>query len=89
MLNSQVTLNTVADPATTVDYGGGIDIVDGSLYMSDTKVSKNISQYYGGGIAIQGSVAFITDTTIDTNHASAKGGGSSWRSIPTITFPAS
>ena len=75
ILNSHVTLNTVADPATMVDYGGGIDIVDGSLYMSDTTVSKNISQYYGGGIAIQGSVAFITDTTIDKNEASAKGGG--------------
>ena len=76
MLNSQISMNAASDPAVTNNYGGGIDIVDGSLYISNnTEISYNTSNYYGGGIAIQGSVASISNTTIDHNQAGEKGGG--------------
>jgi energy-coupling factor transporter ATP-binding protein EcfA2 len=55
--------------------GGGIDIVDGSLSMSDTHVDQNQSGDIGGGIALVGSVALITTSVITANTASTRGGG--------------
>ena len=59
--------------------GGGIDIINGSLSMSDTHIEHNHSDQtsggIGGGIAIEGSVAFITTSVITANTAGTKGGG--------------
>ena len=57
------------------NYGGGIDVVNGSLNMVSSTIFDNTSAYYGGGIALQGSLATINDSTIHDNHAGVKGGG--------------
>jgi hypothetical protein len=57
------------------NYGGGIDVVNGSLTMFSTDVFNNISAYYGGGIALQGSLATINNAKIHDNTAGVKGGG--------------
>lgn len=57
------------------NYGGGIDVVNGSLNMFSSQVFDNISAYYGGGIALQGSLATINNSKIYKNLAGTKGGG--------------
>jgi predicted outer membrane repeat protein len=57
------------------NYGGGIDVVNGSLTMFSTDVSDNTTAYYGGGIALQGSIATIKNAKIHENTAGVKGGG--------------
>jgi hypothetical protein len=73
--DSQFISNETADAAAQNNYGGGLDVVDGLLFMSDVQVSKNHAQAYGGGLAIQGSEAVISDTIIDHNSADKMGGG--------------
>jgi hypothetical protein len=53
--------------------GGGIYLVDGALYIEDSKISGN-NAYMGGGIASRG-ITHITRSTIYDNGAYYTGGG--------------
>jgi predicted outer membrane repeat protein len=77
MVESKVSNNQarLPDSAITNNYGGGIDVVNGSLNMFSSQVFYNTSAYYGGGIALQGSLATINDSIIHDNAAGVKGGG--------------
>ncbi len=69
----------IANNKADDNAGGGIDIINGSLSMSETHIEQNHSDQtrggIGGGIAIEGSVAFIATSVITANTAGAKGGG--------------
>ena len=78
LINSQVLHNQaqLLDSTISNNYGGGIDVVNGSLNVfSSSTIADNTSAYYGGGIALQGSLATINNSTIYENHAGTKGGG--------------
>lgn len=68
------------DDAATVQGGGGIFNVGGSLEISDATISNNVSTATlagngGGGIVIEGGANnTITDTTITGNTATEAGG---------------
>jgi parallel beta-helix repeat protein len=75
--NSEVSYNQAQLLHSTIsnNYGGGVDVVNGSLNMFSSTIFDNTSAYYGGGIALQGSLATINDSTIHDNYAGVKGGG--------------
>jgi hypothetical protein len=77
LVESQVSGNHAQLLNSTIrnNYGGGIDVVNGSLNMFSSQIFHNASAYYGGGIALQGSLATINDSTIHDNVAGTKGGG--------------
>lgn len=68
------------DDAATVQGGGGIFNVGGTLSISDATISNNVSTATlagngGGGVAIEGGANnTITDTTISGNSATEAGG---------------
>jgi hypothetical protein len=65
----------VAENQATYD-GGGISILNGELFLTDSsQILSNAAVGNGGGLAIVGSRAIMSNSTITHNRADQQGGG--------------
>lgn len=66
--------------ATASGFGGGIDIRDGGLTITNSTISGNTipdgnGQYGGGGIGFTFANVVLVHSTVTRNHANGEGGG--------------
>ena len=65
---------TITNGNVTNGFGGGINILNGTLTLSDCTVSGNAAES-GGGITIWNGTLTLSDCTVSGNSTSGSGGG--------------
>jgi len=57
------------------DFGGGADVIEGSLAITDCALTGNHALSSGGGVGVSAGVLTVTGSTISSNFADQSGGG--------------
>lgn len=83
----KLTLQSTTLSGGSNQFGGGINVYEGSAGLNGSTITGNSAEH-GGGVSIAGGTLHLTDSTISGNSASADGGGL-YQSAGTATLTAS
>jgi hypothetical protein len=68
---------TVDEVEIDLSSGGGVNLVDSSLWLTNVLLTGNSADNLGGALAQEGGETFLSETAFEDNSASTGGGGMS------------